>query len=382
MPPRLSYYAHSDAGDQVGWHRLSEHLVETGARAAELLEPAECANLAKAAGLLHDLGKYSREFQARLAGGPHCDHSTAGAKIAIERYGEGDARKCSTGKMLAYAIAGHHAGLADGVNGKSSPRALADRLQTPIPKLDPIWEWEIALPADRDLMQHGLKPRDSESWGFCAAFATRMIFSALVDADYLDTEAWYAQREGYPKARGGHPPLSELLARLESYLNTKGYLDARASIAGDTEVNRLRREVLAHVRSKAAETPGLFTLTVPTGGGKTLSSLAFALEHAVRHGLARVIYVIPYTSIIDQTANVFREALGADCEDTAAFIVEHHSAFEEERVRERELGTSCVLPWRTGMLRSLSPLRSNFSRACSPTDHRDAASCTISLAAP
>ena len=236
--------------------------------------------------------------------------------------------------MLAYAIAGHHAGLADGVSGGRSPRALADRLQTPIPKLDPIWEREIALPAERDLTRTGLEPRNGDARGFCAAFATRMIFSALVDADYLDTEAWYARREGCPVARGGHPPLSELLARLERYFNAQGYLDARMS--RDSEVNRLRREVLVHARGKAAETPGLFTLTVPTGGGKTLSSLAFALKHAVHHALARVIYVIPYTSIIDQTASVFREALGADCNDTAAFVVEHHSAFEEERMHERE----------------------------------------------
>ena len=166
--------------------------------------------------------------------------------------------------------------------------------------------------------------------GFCAAFATRMVFSALVDADFLDTEAWHASCEIHPVLRGSHPPLSELLERLDDYL------DALMSNADDTEVNRLRCEVLERARARAAETPGPFTFTVPTGGGKTLASLAFALEHAVRHGLARVIYVIPYTSIIDQTACVFREALGEGGGDPADFIVEHHSAFEEERVRNRE----------------------------------------------
>ena len=108
------------------------------------------------------------------------------------------------------------------------------------------------------------------------------------------------------------------------------------SDAPNTQVNSVRREVLTYARDKATEQPGLFSLTVPTGGGKTLSSLAFALEHAVNHGLARVIYVIPYTSIIEQTARVFRQALGGTGDDVSDFIIEHHSAFDEERIRERE----------------------------------------------
>lgn len=320
----MTYYAHSGGEDRAGWHRLSEHLRETGARASRFLDPAGCGDLARAAGLLHDLGKYTAEFQARLNGGPPCDHATAGAKVAVDRYGGGGGNKPSPGKLLAYAIAGHHTGLANGVNGHN-PLALEDRLRRPVPELDPAWEREIALP---DLGRTPLKPRDREMAGFCAALATRMVFSALVDADRLDTEAWDAERNGRTVARGGHPPLSELLERLDVHL------DALMSAGSDTDVNRLRAEVLARAREKAAEAPGLFTLNVPTGGGKTLSSLAFALEHAARHGLARAIYVIPYTSIVEQTAGVFREALGA--EDDADFIVEHHGAFDEERVRARE----------------------------------------------
>ena len=322
----MTFYAHSDGEDRTEWHPLCEHLAGTGDRAADFLGPVDLGDLGRAAGLLHDLGKYSRDFQTRLVGGPPCNHSTAGAKVAIERYGDGDIGRASLGKMLAYAIAGHHAGLADGESGRS-PRALADRLKSRIPPLDPEWKREIALP---ELAWPRLKPRDKDSKGFCAAFATRMIFSALVDADYLDTEAWYARREGGPAGRGGHPPLSDLLARLDAHL------DGLVSNAQDTEVNRLRREVLRHARDRAAEAPGLFTFTVPTGGGKTLSSLAFALGHAVRHGLSRVIYVIPYTSIIDQTAGIFRHALRAEGGNPADFIVEHHSAFDEERIGERE----------------------------------------------
>lgn len=322
----MFHYAHSGNEDESDWHSLCQHLIETGERAAGFLEPVGCGDFARAAGLLHDLGKYSREFQARLRGGPHCDHSTAGAKVAIDEYGNGDAHKASPGKMLAFAIAGHHAGLADGIGG-TEPRALADRLQARIPEIAPIWGQELGLPALKSLP---VKPRDREMAGFCAAFATRMIFSALVDADFLDTEAWYAGCDGRPVRRGHHPSLPELLDRLDTYLNTL------TSTVDDTEVNRVRREVLDRARAKAADAPGPFTFTVPTGGGKTLSSLAFALEHAVRHGLARVIYVIPYTSIIDQTARIFREAVGLGGGDPADFIVEHHSAFEEASVRNRE----------------------------------------------
>lgn len=323
----MFHYAHShSARDESEWHSLRQHLIDTGERAAGFLEPVGCDDMARVAGLLHDLGKYSREFQSRLRGGPPCDHSTAGARLAIERYGSGDARKASPGKMLAFAIAGHHAGLADGVNG-TEPRALAARLEAAVPEPATIWQQDLSLPK---LVSLPLKQRDRDMAGFCAAFATRMIFSALVDADFLDTEAWYAACDGHPVSRGHHPALSELLDRLDVYLNML------MSNCGDTEVNRVRREVLERARAKAAEAPGMFTFTVPTGGGKTLSSLAFALEHAARHELARVIYVIPYTSIIDQTARVFREAVGREDENPADLIVEHHSAFEEERVRNRE----------------------------------------------
>ena len=319
---RSKYYAHSNASEDRGsWHLLSAHLEDTGARAADFLEATGCAEIGRAAGLLHDLGKYTQEFQARLAGGGRVDHATAGAKVAIERYGR------QLGKMLAFCIAGHHAGLANGVNGERIS-ALTDRLNGTLPKPDPIWEREIVLSAS--LPTPGIKPRDKDTTGFCAAFFIRMMFSALVDADFLDTEAYFAELEEKPKPRGQHPALGKLLERLNAYLETLAN-QARAS-----EVNDLRQEVLTHARSKADKAPGLFTLTVPTGGGKTLTSLAFALEHAVRHGLARVIYVIPYMSIIEQTAAVFQEALRSGDADAADFVVEHHSTFDEDRIGSRE----------------------------------------------
>ena len=271
--------------------------------------------------MLHDLGKYSEKFQARLTGGRRVDHSTAGAKVAMERYGS------PLGKMLAFCIAGHHTGLANGVSGDSIS-ALEDRLEAVLPALAAIWEREISLPAS--LPAPSIKPRDRDTTGFCAGFFIRMLFSALVDADFLDTEAYFAKSEGEPRPRGQHPQLEELRERLNAHL------EALATRARASEVNDLRQEVLAHARSKAEYAPGLFTLSVPTGGGKTLTSLSFALEHAMRHGLARVIYVIPYMSIIEQTAAVFRLALRGSNGDEEDFVVEHHSTFDEERIGNRE----------------------------------------------
>ena len=320
---RSKYYAHSGASeDREHWHRLSEHLEGTGARAAGFLDAVGGAEFARVAGLLHDLGKYTQGFQDRLSGSrKRVNHSTAGAKIAVDRYGK------HLGKMLAFCIAGHHTGLANGVNGEKTT-ALEARLKEQVPAPDPIWQQEITLPAS--LPPPRLVPRDRDTAGFCAALFIRMQFSALVDADYLDTEDYFGRLEGSPKPRGQHPTVAELRGRLNAYL------DELAADANASPVNDLRQEVLAHARGKAADSPGLFSLTVPTGGGKTLTSLAFALDHARHHGLARVIYVIPYMSIIEQTAAVFHKALrGGDAEEPD-FVIEHHSTFDEDRIGNRE----------------------------------------------
>ena len=316
------YYAHSaECVDRRKWHPLSEHLEDTAERTAAFLETAGLAEIGRAVGLLHDLGKYAPDFKRRLDGSrSHVDHSTAGAKVAVDRYGK------QLGKMLAFCIAGHHAGLANGVNGERIT-ALADRLRGSIPLVDSVWKEQITLPKPET--PH-LKPRDRETAAFCASFFIRMVFSALVDADFLDTEAYYDKLDGTEKPRGRHPGLHELSKRLNAHL------EALAANAAAGEVNVLRGEVLGHVRRQAAEPRGLFTLTVPTGGGKTLTSLAFALDHALHHGLERVIYVIPYMSIIEQTASVFRDALRGDDAELAAFVVEHHSTFDEDRIKERE----------------------------------------------
>ena len=319
----LTYYAHSyESFDRAEWHRLSVHLTDTAARAAATLESIGGVEAGRAVGLLHDIGKYTLAFQRRLEGKGRVDHSTAGAKLAVQRYGP------VVGKMLAFCIAGHHAGLADGI-------ALNERLETAVPDPDPVWKDEIVLPPPQELAAPTRKPRNLKSRsrglaGFCTSFFIRMLFSALVDADYLDTEAYYDSVEGQTRLRGRHPALPELSRRLDTHL------EALTKHATTSAVNRLRQDVLTHVRKQAEERPGVFTLTVPTGGGKTLTSLAFALDHAFRHGLTRVIYVIPYVNIIEQTAAVFRRALQHDDEGAADFVVEHHSTFDEGRIENRE----------------------------------------------
>jgi CRISPR-associated endonuclease/helicase Cas3 len=321
-----SFCAHSHEGLPVErWHGLKQHLEAVGATAAVSAEKFGAANLGRATGLLHDLGKYSGEFQAKLRGANRrVDHSTAGAKIAFERFG-------SIGRLLACAIAGHHAGLANGTGaGERTPVAerLALHFGADLPAIDGAWQDEILLPERLSLPRLGWHPdpRMAEKRnGFRAAFLARMLFSCLVDADYLDTETWYASIERRPIERGNWPSIAVLKAALDQHLAEKS---AKAKL---TEVNGLRADVLRAARAAAEMNPGMFSLTVPTGGGKTLSGLAFALDHAVRWLRDRVIYVAPFTSVIEQNAAVFRDALVP----FGDAVLEHHSAFrDEELLRE------------------------------------------------
>jgi CRISPR-associated endonuclease/helicase Cas3 len=316
------FFAHSVEGEREPsdrWQPLSEHLTAVARLAGQFAKPFNRAELAAAAGLLHDLGKYSNEFQRRLQGGPPVDHATWGAKVAIERYA-----RCG-GYLLAYTIAGHHAGLANGA-GEGRRIALRDRLQAPLPALLPAWQNEIRLP-DALPLPIEFVAQSEDRFQFRLAFLVRMLFSCLVDADFLDTEAFYTRIENAAsrrRSRAQQPSLDTLRTALDHHLAD---FDPTASdIAG------IRARVLGHVRENASCDPGLFSLTVPTGGGKTLASLAFALDHAVRHGLERVIFVIPFTSIVEQNAAVFRQALG---EWGDAAVLEHHSAFVDDS-RDRE----------------------------------------------
>ena len=305
------------------WEPLADHLALVGKLAAGFAGRFGAHDLGEVAGRLHDIGKMSAVFQSYIRGngalqGP--DHATAGAREAVTLYGP------RLGRILAYCIAGHHAGLADG-GSEHVPGTLSHRVQTKL--IEPYAGWQAhagALPERTDIGMPAPLKATSQHLGFERAFFIRMLFSALVDADFLATEHFYALAEpdGEHVKRGFVNSLETLRDRLDAKLFAKG--------STATEVNRLRGDILTHVRGQASQPPGLFSLTVPTGGGKTLTSLAFALDHAIVHGLDRIVYVIPYTSIIDQTAQVFREALkneGDGGED--GDVLEHHSAVEWDR---------------------------------------------------
>ena len=315
MPP---FYAHStDRSDQADWQLLAGHLSSVGNLAAVFATPFFAEHLARVAGVLHDLGKYTEEFQLRLSGNyGRVDHATWGARIASERYGQ-------LGVLLAYGIAGHHAGLANGRDvGERTP--LQERLKAKLPELLTAWRDEIELPAENSLTLPPGFRGSKERRFFQATFLARMIFSCLVDADFLDTESFYVKAEGRSAVRGwSQPSLVDLRAKLNKHLD---------KFSANSAVNQLRAEILAGVRSRARLTPGLFSLTVPTGGGKTLASLAFALDHAIEFGLHRIIYVIPFTSIVEQNAAVFRQAL----DDLGDAVLEHHSAFIDDNRKKPE----------------------------------------------
>ena len=211
--------------------------------------------------------------------------------------------------IIAYAIAGHHAGLPDGAGGEAS---LKSRLAKS------VHDWNCA-PSDisnrtQELKLPFPKTGDESEKAMRASLFIRMIFSSLVDADFLDTERFMDPARA--KKRVVRPSLKKLHSCLD------GTLQNLTAKVVPTAVNKARHSVL-EACSKAAEgIPGFYSLNVPTGGGKTLSSLAFALKHAMHHDLRRVIYTIPFTSIIEQNAQVFRDILGVEA------VLEHHSNLE------------------------------------------------------
>jgi CRISPR-associated endonuclease/helicase Cas3 len=297
---------------------LLEHLELVAQLAESFAGRFNAGSWGRAAGLWHDLGKFSREFQAYIRGqltpGMKVDHSTAGAQYAHQYAGQ-------IGQVLAYCIAGHHGGLPDYHRNPDNTLLQGTPLSERLTKALPVWLPYV--PADLltfKPVQSLLITIDKEEALYQISFLVRILYSALVDADFLATESFLDARKSRQREPGA--PIAELAAILQVHL------DQLQALAKSSEVNRLRREILANCLAAAAWPPGLFSLTVPTGGGKTLASLMFALRHAMAHGMERVIVVVPYISIIEQTAEIYREVF---CECPGATIVEHHSIADYER---------------------------------------------------
>ncbi len=304
-------YAHSTSvADKSDWETLFSH-AEAVARAARENVGNFAPELGEITGWLHDLGKMKPRFQMRLSDSTVIEpHSAEGARHIYER------QPGPLSAILAQVILGHHAGLPD---GGGAGRLLRMRLEE-AENLSPPEDWPVPRITIAPPPLAGMRPKDPHL-NYALAFLGRMVFSALVDADRSETRAFYDRLKGDPESEAAPVDLTILRDRLDAHM-------ARHDRKGD--VNELRSHVHTHVRAKAEDPPGLFSLTVPTGGGKTLTALGFALDHAIRHGLKRVVFVIPYTSVVEQTAEVFRNVLE---DPDGKLVLEHHSAFDWDEIR-------------------------------------------------
>ena len=301
------FYAHISEDGRT--QTVQQHLEGTAKLASEFARPFGEEQRGQLLGMAHDIGKYTDGFQKRLHGGMKVDHSSAGAYEVVKHQGQ---------IQVSFCILGHHGGIPDcGGRGDTEEEGTwHGRMQKVERKKVGNYETfreEIELPK--------IPVRQFVKDGAAECFFIRMLFSCLVDADYLDTEHFMEGTDiGQNKSAWENPADMEFLEkRLFNYIS--GWFPAQ------NELNRLRCEILESCVAKGkAELPGLFSLTVPTGGGKTVASLAFALCHAKKYGKKRIIYVIPYTSIIEQTAQVFRNILGEEK------VLEHHSGvvYEDE----------------------------------------------------
>lgn len=282
----MKYLAHVNDGRE---QTLKEHLQGTAQLAGEFAGKFGMEEWGYCCGMLHDIGKYSVEFQKKIQ--EDCeiqvDHSTAGARVCTEKGG--------WYPLLEYCIMGHHTGLPD--YGGGTEATLCGRRKKKLKDYQ-AYQQEVEIPPLKALP---FDSRNVANPGFALSVFMRMLYSCLVDADFLDTEA-FMKNGAVERDRGEN--IEVLVRKLEEYIFK--WLENPDM---DT-VNGRRTEILKACLKQGNQPQGMFRLTVPTGGGKTIASLAFALRHAAAHQLDRIIYVIPYTSIIEQNAQVFREILG------------------------------------------------------------------------
>jgi CRISPR-associated endonuclease/helicase Cas3 len=333
----LKYYAHSLKNQPVEkWQLLEEHLQNVEKLAGVFAEEFGSKEWGALAGLWHDVGKYGNSFQEMLLreNGFETDPSLHLGKVVHSNVGGHLAQlKMDPGfdRILCWIIMGHHAGLTDFGSDNVGSKSLEVKMRSPknsecIIKTIPevlINKQKLEIPM---ILQR--KPQADIS------FFIRMLFSCLVDADFLDTEK-FMSNEKYNLRETLCCELSDLLVDFNVFMKNK------CDLSPKTDINLIRQDILNQCLQKANQEPSVFSLTVPTGGGKTLSSLAFALSHAKKYKKKRIIYVIPYTSIIEQTAQVFREIPGF-----ADAVVEHHcNLVNDEEKKENIISRLMTENW-------------------------------------
>lgn len=330
----MEYYAHS-GNNYDNWHLLKDHLSSVAQIAQNFASGLPWEKEAYLAGLYHDLGKYGDLFQERLQGKERgLDHWSSGAWTVLKDY---------RAIAAAMAIQGHHLGLQQG-DKKSLKGLQLTTLEHDHPLRKRLTTTGNEVLKER-LQMDGLSPAMHTITQCSADLAVtlprmldiRLLFSALVDADFLDTEAHFKGNEQgkYERVTGPALEPERALALVMAHLKS-----LRARSGANPQVTAVREMLLTDCLQGAESSPGLFTMTAPTGSGKTLAMLAFALQHAARHGLRRVVVVIPYLSIIDQTVAIYRKIFSPLFGDD--YVLEDHSLADrgQEENREDAEGTS------------------------------------------
>ncbi len=310
-------------GKDEPWHYLDDHLRAVAEQAREFAEVFGAGELAYLAGLWHDLGKFNPEFQKYLVA---CHDASRNGKEAPTKkvphaiHGSSFARKAKI-QLLSQIIYGHHGGIPDRTFKDKLDQHDAQPSQEEIIKLAFEHLGSLQQPEDPGHVLPSVKGKHEFE------MLQRMVFSCLVDADFLDTEAHFdpdnltLRNTELTKEE----KLQHLINMWQQLEKNQEQLTAKSKPG---IVNTVRAEVLNACLQESQREPGVFRLLVPTGGGKTLSGLAFALQHAIKYKLERIIFAVPYTSIIEQTVNVYRSIFGVEA------VLEHHSASSDKVFNE------------------------------------------------
>lgn len=356
------------------WQSLEDHLTGVGDLAAGFAAKLGLQDLGMLLGLLHDLGKYSQAFQAYLKSATGAlnqdededwvdaenlkgkvDHSTAGAQFAWRALSQGSKSEQIAAQVLALCIASHHSGLVDCVGASAANfgedifnrRMNKAQQKTHLDEVQVAGSRQLLERCERLLADGGFVARLDELFASISRHNTgvlatgpraalqqcgllvRFLFSCLIDADRIDTADFEYRRPNSFRPGGNYTGWPVMVERLETHL--KGLPPTRP-------IDGLRQDISNHCQQAADRPAGIYTLTVPTGGGKTLASLRFALHHAQQRELDRVIYVIPFTSIIDQNAQVVRQILepAEAPDDHGRIVLEHHGSVTPEQQTWRE----------------------------------------------